>query len=330
MNKRNYTSIKKIINDIAIKSGNSLKISPDDLLYMANGIVELLIPGDAFVERLALIDITDYKGRLPLDFKYVSQALYRKDKKVELPLSAVTEYTERLYGTDCNINVSLECDPCSDACTTKKVVMDVDYNYLLNNPQWAYQHSKFYYGNRNSNYLFNTKHHSNIFPEFSLMRKTTNNFFNVAYHINECINFNADSKIEYNIENSNIIVNFKKGKVLIAYLGAPVDDEGFRMIPDIEEVYDAIYYTIRERLYEQKFDAEPNQNNRLALQMAMQVAMTKRKRAVSILSTQDPDEWLSFIKNHWVRTIPNYKWEAYGNKFVGDKIILKNHTMPKF
>jgi hypothetical protein len=327
MNKRNYTSIKKIINDIAIKSGNKTDFNPDDVLYMANGIAELIIPGDSFIEEIALIDIENYKGQLPANMKFVSQALYREDKPEECPLHAITDYSKKLYGTDCEVQVSLKCDPCSDTCSTKKIVMDADYDYLLKNPQWAYNHSKFFYGARNSNPNYNKRE---IFDEFSLMRKTTDHFFNVPYHINECITFNADSRVEYNLEYPNIVVNFKKGKVILAYVGTPIDDEGYRMIPDIEEMYDALYYSIRERLIEQKFDSEPNQNNRIALQMAEQKAAVKRKVARSALSQKDPDEWMMFIKNHWVRTIPNYKWEAVGNRFVSDSVYTARHTMKKF
>lgn len=262
--------------------------------------------------------------------KYISMALYRKEKKQELPPHYITEYYKKLYGTDCEINVSLKCDPCTDSCNTKKIVMDADYDYLLSNPQWAYNHSKFFYGNRNTNPMFNTKHNHDIFPEFSVMRRTTDHFFNIPYHINECINFNADSRVEYNLEYPNIVVNFKKGKVLLAYLGVPIDEDGYRMIPDKEEVYDAIYYSIRERLLEQKFDNEPSQNNRIALQMAEQKAVVKRKQARSALSTLDPDEWMMFIKNHWVRTIPNYKWEAVGNRYVSDKTVTRRHSLKKF
>jgi len=322
MNKKNYTSIKKVINDIAIKSGNKTDFNPDDVLYMANGIAELIIPGTSFVESIALIDIDNYKGALPTNLKYVSQALYKEEFEEVCELPVVTEYAKKLYGTDCDIQVSLKCDPCSDSCKTKSIIMDVDYNYLTSNPQWAYNHSKFFYGSRNTN---NYRSGRDIFPGFSLMKKTTNNFFNVPYHINECINFNEDCTIEYNIEYPNIITNFKKGQVLLAYVGVAIDEDGYRMIPDVEVVYDAIYYSIRERLLEQKFDNEPNQNNRIALQMAEQKAIQKRKRAVSYLDNMDPDEWSAFIRNHWIRTIPNYKWEAVGNRTVGDKAYTARH-----
>ena len=100
MNKRNYTSIKKIINDIAIKSGNKTTFNPDDVLYMANGIADLIIPGDAFVEEMALIDIENYKGALPSNMKYISMALYREEQEEECPVHVVTEYTKKLYGTE--------------------------------------------------------------------------------------------------------------------------------------------------------------------------------------------------------------------------------------
>ena len=331
MNRKNYTSIKKVINDIAIKSGNKTDFNPDDILYMANGIAELIIPGDSFIEEIALIDIENYKGQLPANMKYVSQALYREEKKHhhhEYPVAMITDYTKKLYGTDCNIEVSLKCDPCTDSCNTKKIVMDADYNYLVNNPGWAYNHSKFVYGSRNSKNYHTCG--SDIFPEFKLMRRTTNNFFNVPYHINECLNFNENSTVEYNIEYPNIVVNFKKGTILLAYIGVKVDNDGFRMIPDVEEVYDAIYYSIRERLLEQKFDVEPSQNNRIALQMAEHEAIQKRKIARAALTNLDPDEWDMIVRNHLVRTIPNYSWEAVGNRFIGDKTYVKRHTIGRF
>lgn len=328
MNKKNYTSIKKIINDIAIKSGNKTDFNPEDVLYMANGIAELIIPGDAFIESIALIDIDNYKGALPSNLKYISQALYWENKEsIPEEVTVVTEYTKKLYGSDCDLQVSLKCDPCSDSCSTKNIIIDSDYNYLTRDPSWMYNHSNFFYGSRNS---ANSKKGSEVFEGFSLMRRTTNNFFNVPYHINDCINFNENSRVEYNIEYPYIVTNFKKGKVLLAYVGIKVDDEGYRMIPDLEVVYEAIYYSIRERLLEQKFDSEPSQNNRIALQMAEQKAIQKRKRATSVLRTQDPDEWMMFIKNHWVRTIPNYKWEAVGNRHISDRDYTARHTMKRF
>ena len=52
MSRKNYTSIKKIINDITIKSGKKLSFEPDDILYLANGITDLILPGDTFVEKI--------------------------------------------------------------------------------------------------------------------------------------------------------------------------------------------------------------------------------------------------------------------------------------
>lgn len=328
MNRKNYTSIKKVINDIAIKSGNKTDFNPDDVLYLANGIAELIIPGDSFVESLALIDISNYKGKLPSNFKYISQALYYEEEEDVYPIERVVEWTKHMYGKDCDLDVKLHCDACHDDCRTQILTLDVDWNYLLKNPGWGYNHSKFFYGSRK---MENTKSSCALpVPKFKLMRKTTNNFFNVPYHINECINFNNDSTVEYNIQYPNIITNFKKGKVLLAYLAAPIDEEGYRMIPDLEHVYDAIYYSIRERLAEQRFDNEPSQNNRIALQLAEAKAKEKRKIAKGKLSEQEPDEWEMFIRNHWVRTVPYYKWEKTGNRYIGDKTYTGAHTIGRF
>ena len=328
MNKRNYTSIKKVINDVMIKSGNKTEINPEDVLYLANGIASLLLPGDSFVEKMAIIDIDNYKGQLPSNFKYMSQAVYNKELEEDKIISRITEGTKKIYGTDCSLTVALNCDTCGTDCRTKVITMDMDYNDVGSHPEWAYNHSKFFYGARNMNNYKHT-HGTGVFEGFTLMRRTSNYFFNIPYHINECINLNADSTVEYNIENNNIIVNFKKGKVIIAYVGVELDEDGYRMIPDLEEVYEAIYYSIRERLAENRFDAEPNQVTSQALQRLEIKASQKRKVAKSILSEMEPDEWEMFIRNHWVRTIPQHKWERSNNRFVGDKTYTRNHTLGK-
>jgi hypothetical protein len=327
MNRKNYVSIKKVINDIAIKSGNKTDFNPDDILYLANGIAELIIPGDAYIEGLALIDIDNYKGILPSNLKYVSQALYYEEEDTHYESERVIEWSKNLYGTDCNLDVKLNCDSCYDGCRTKIITLDTDWNYLLKNPQWSYNHSKFFYGDRK---LDKNKSCQLPIPKFKLMRRTTNNFFNIPYHINECINFNNDSLVEYSISYPNIITNFKKGTVLLAYLGVAMDEEGYRKIPDLEQVYDAIYYSIRERLAEQKFDNEPSQNNRIALQLAEAKAKEKRKIVKGKLSEVEPDEWEMFVRNHMVRTIPYYKWEKTGNRYIGDKAYTNIHTIGRF
>ncbi len=330
MNRKNYTSIKRVLNDINIKSGNKIDLAPDDILYLANGIAEKIIPGDSFIEEMALIDINNYKGKLPSNCKYISQALYLVEEEHEVTKEEVTGWTKKIYGSDCHMDVEIKCDPCSDKCNTQIIKLDADYNYLISNPKWAYNHAKFFYGQRK---LEDRNNHSNNrvdLDRFQLMRRTTNNFFNVPYHINECINFNNDSHVEYNIEYPNIITNFKKGTVLIAYLGIAVDDEGYRMIPDIEEVYDAIYYSIVEILSEQKVFFEADYANRMTHREITPKAAQARKRAIGILSTLEPDEWEMFIRNVWIRTVPYYKWEKTGNRYIGDKAYTKMHTLGDF
>lgn len=332
MNRKNYVSLKTAINDINVKSGNKIELDPDDILYLANGIAELIIPGDSFVEGIALIDIENYKGKLPSNLKYISQALYLEDTSDPHMQEQVVQWVKNVYGTGCEIKLDLQCDPCNNSCNTQLATLDVDYNYLLKNPEWAYNHSKFFYGQRKLENYNNSDCRVDE-PKFQLMRRTTNNFFNIPYHINECINFNNDSHIEYNIEYPYLVTNMKKGYVIIAYLGVAIDNEGYRMIPAIEEVYEAIYYSIVERLLEQKTLFDNDISSRLTRTNYKDIEMKaarKRKSATQKLSTLEPDEWEMFLRNHWVRTVPYYKWERFGNKYIGDKAYTKNHTIGNF
>lgn len=332
MNRKNYVSLKTVINDMNIKSGNKIELDPDDILYLANGIAERIIPGDSFIEGIALIDIDNYKGKLPSNLKFISQALYLEDCEEPHIRERVVQWVKNIYGTNCKINVDLDCDPCNNSCATQMATLDVDYNYLLKNPEWAYNHSKFFYGQRkleNSNKSSNKEDNM----RFQLMRRTTNNFFNVPYHINECINFNNDSHIEYNLEYPYIVTNMKKGFVILAYLGVAIDNEGYRMIPAIEEVYQAIYYSLVETLLEQKTLFDNDLTSRLTRTNYKDIEMKAakaRKSATQKLSTLEPDEFESFLRTHWVRTVPYYKWEKYGNRYIGDKAYSKMYTLGDF
>ena len=328
--KKNYTSLKTVINDYTLKSGNT-RINPDDILYIANDIAELIIPGDAFVQQIALLDVDNYKAQLPSNFKWVQQAAYRTHETnchdCKIDVGVVTDYTKKIYGTDCNIDVSVRCDACTD-CNTKIITMDADYNYLLKNQDYLYKHANHFYGGRSLDGVKDPC--STIMPEFKLMRRTTNYFFNVPYHVNECMNFNVDTSVEYNITPPTITVNFKYGQILLSYLGVEIDDEGYRMIPNTPEVYNAIRYSIDEILAEQEFRVDKSQNNRIYLQMLEAKARKARVIAKAALSTLDPDEWEMFLRNHWVRKVPQYKWERTHNKFVGDKTYSNNHLIGRF
>lgn len=320
-------SIKSIIDDYIAKTGNT-EIEPNQILRFANDALDRILPGEEFLHNIALIDVNDYKAPLPANFKYVLQAAYLIDKPVYRS-EHIVEYTKKIYGSDCKLNLEVHCDNCGDydTCNSEVITMDVDHNYLLKHPEYMYKHANHFYSGRT---LDGPKPHCTLHPEFQLMRRTSNYFYNVPYHVNECININADTHIEYDIHLPNILVNFKKGQILIAYLGSNVDKDGYLMIPNIPVVYDAVIQWIEERLAYIDYRKNKEQKDRIFWQQALELRDKKIKQARSYLSTPSSDEWEVFIRNHWIRKVPNYKWEAHHNSFLGDKTASQNYLIPKF
>lgn len=257
-----------------------------------------------------------------------------------------------------------------DNCSGEVIKMDVDHNFLLKNPSYLYKYSHHYYGGRTldphnpkdpyydqrfhdhhlphshhhhtHHHIHNNCHgenctgdsssnnHCTLHPHFHLMRRTSNYYFNVPYHVNECININADSKVEYDIYLPNMLVNFKKGQVLLSYLGSNVDSEGYLMIPNVPLIFDAVILWIEERLAYIDYRKNKEVKERTFWQQSLQLRDKAVKQARSYLATPTPDEWEMFIRNHWIRKVPNYRWEAFHNKHVGDKKYSETTIIGKF
>lgn len=360
MNK-NYISIKSVIEDYIAKTGNT-EVEPNQILRFANDALDRILPGEEFQHNIALLDVEDYKAQLPSNFKYVLQAGYSShdehDHYHHHDSQEIVEYTKKIFGSNCELKLDVHCDRCGDYdnCSAEVIKMDVDHNFLLKNPSYIYKYSHHFYGGRtldphspkdhyydqrfHHHHLPHAHHHHShhhhkhddctLHPHFHLMRRTSNYFYNIPYHVNECINVNADSKVEYDIHHPNILVNFKKGQILLAYLGSNVDGDGYLMIPNVPLIFDAVIQWVEERMAYIDYRKNKEQKDRIFWQQALELRDKKIKQARMYLQTATPDEWEMFIRNHWIRKIPNYKWEAFHNKHVGDKNYSNQTLIGRF
>lgn len=324
----NKISIKSIIEDYIAKTGNT-EVEPNQLFRFANDGLDRILPGEEFSHNIALLDVKNYKGLAPSNFKYVLQAASKVGKTKKVKSEHIIEYTKNIYGSDCKLNVDVHCDKCGDydSCNSEIITFDIDHNYLLKHPEYMYKHTNHLYGARS---MDSPKTGCNLHSDFQLMRRTSNYFFNVPYHVNECININADTHIEYDIHLPNILVNFEEGQILLAYLGSNVDNDGYLMIPNVPVVYDAVIQWIEERLAYIDYRKTKEQRDRIFWQQSLELRDKKVKQARMYLATPAVDEWEGFIRNHWVRRVPNYKWEAHHNAFVGDMTASKNYLIGRF
>ena len=321
--KQKLLSLKYIIEDYAAKTGN-YDIKPEDILRFAETGLSRILPGEQFKHYIALIDVKNYSAPKPSNFKYMLQAGYKTYHNSEYCTSEmITEYTKKIYGTDCKLDVKVNCDKCTDECSIKRIEVDIDDNWLNRNSHHMYKHMKHYYGYSQLGDNRTCKECSTLYHEFQLMRRTSNNFFSIKYHIADCINLNYDSSIEYDINENSIVTNFKEGQILISYLGYPIDDEGYMMIPDDPLVFDAVIQCIEERFAYIDYRRFKDQKSRMFWNDSIMLRDILIKKAKARLETPDPDEWEMFIRNHWIKKVPNYKWEQTNNRYTPDRKYSK-------
>jgi hypothetical protein len=80
------------------------------------------------------------------------------------------------------------------------------------------------------------------------MRYTTDNF-HLGLSCNDCIDNNSIvSEFTYELNNDYIFTNFESGFIILSYIGYPVDDCGFPMIPDQIKFKKAVAAYIQERI----------------------------------------------------------------------------------
>jgi hypothetical protein len=155
--------------------------------------------------------------------------------------------------------------------------------------------------------------------DFKLMRRTCNTFYNIPYHIGNCVNFNIDSPVEYDVHPSGIdgyqiSTTFKEGEVLLAYVSEVTNKDGYRLIPNTERSLEAVVSGIDERvafLYWRRNRGDAHA--RVDYQVTKQIMEQNIGRAVSELKMPDKDKWLNFLNTHWKQLIPYWTYDSDRN-----------------
>ena len=325
MNKYKYISIKSIIEDVFRNTYNDGSIDKTDLLVFADDAIDRIIPGSEFAHRIVLLDVKNYTCTLPRDFKYVCQAAYNAEyEDYCVDKEQVVQWTQQSLTNECNLEINLKCPPCTELCDDDVIEVDADFIWESAHPELQASYMRHFHTYRN----FNERGKSCYYhPHFRLMRMTSNNFFNVPYHIDNCLNINYDTTVEYSIDhNHKMVTNFKEGQVLVSYLGYVMDDEGYRMIPDISIVFRAVNHYIEERLAFKQYKMTRKQEDRIFWQQMFELAEKFIARARAELDMPTPDRMKQFIDNHWRKVIRYTDFEANLGKFKPDEFAYPDQT----
>ena len=321
-----YVSIDTVLQEYLDISGEeSLDssyyggVKEELILKWAHDALERVHTDRQHCHRIALLRVENYKAELPLGFKYIAQAACRVDPQEPCLREEIVEWTQKsLCDTGCSYTISKECPKCHETNCDCNLIVEVDANriYQDSRPELYTQYMSHFYrhGGLNKRGMRSQYH-----PDFYLMRKTSNNFFNVPYHIGNCLNLNLDTRIEYDIDHPYIIVNFEKGEILLSYISDRTDENGYRLVPDLPTVHEAIAIYVDEKMAYRRWRREGGSTNRVDWRELRSLREQAIARARSQLQIPDQDEFKQYMDNHWRKLIPYWDYDRNLGRFQVDK-----------
>ena len=321
-------SAADIINDYLDATGHEGEFDETYALKCISDGADRIITDQQLSHMVAVLDVRDYKAKLPDHFKYVIQAASREEPKPCKLREEISQFTKNIPGTECELEINLVCPRChKESCECEDInVVEVkaDDIWKSAHPEYMAAYMKSFYshgGNTGRGYrsIYNS--------EFMLMKSSSGSFWNAPYHINGCLNNRIECGHEYSIRPPVMVVNFKKGQVLLGYMARQTDENGYLMIPNIPQAIQAIVWYVRERMaFRQYSQTQSQKDERFWLNMT-QMREKHIARAKSELRIPSQDEFWDFIQNHWRKAIPYRNWSRHTNKNMPDPYMFPEQTI---
>lgn len=305
-----YHSINSVVEDVIDWGEYTNMIDRVSMKKWANDLMRKLEVPDSYIHKIASIDVEEHKAVLPDDFSKVVQIAFRDESERKVRRTEIVQWVQKsLDGTGCEYVIDKKCPKCSQEnskceCNDTDIVYNVDRNWELLHPEFKYNHMKHYYrhgGIGNDNKVYSPFH-----PEFVLMKPSKHNYFNADLYIPGCLNL--ESKLltgvnyEYHINEHTVEVNKEKGKILLAYLATRIDEDGYRMIPDIPEVFEALRWYAIESIHFREINKATNGGDRQHHMTMWQLANAQKTQAMGraneLLNTPDFEDWLVFLEQN--------------------------------
>jgi hypothetical protein len=269
--------IKNLINDEDKKSFQDL----DSFLKIsAESMVKKLVKKERFSEFFVkAIPVSDFMAVLPKHNKLVqisgSDTQPKEYAYTGMLRTDVVAWMRKSSDDKCIYTVYKNCTKCGkDDCNEHEILLNANSfakdlargaNYNLIKTDYDRTH----YGYKTDE---NGCKRSLINNTFYLMHPTESKQFGIQeQYIEECINYQVipnefmgdkwDYKIMYHGKEKEKVVktNFKEGVLLISYYSDIYDDEGYRMLPDMPDVIQAIKnYTLKNVFEKLKNDYKTN------------------------------------------------------------------------
>jgi hypothetical protein len=280
-------SLKTIVERVYLDFGFSYSLSYSEAAEWTGSILALTKAPIVLQHKVQEIIIDESKGELPCDLESIvqtarivpaggdgctSMVISTLDRGTEYVEVSAIDIVNRKFKL-CGCNSFTTCDECTpEGCDPKTPIIrsaggcTTKPSYRLEPMRWATDN-------------FHTKQHCSDFD------------------------FICKSASTYIVNNNYIFTNFESGKVLMAYLAIPTDDEGLPMIPADESWRQAVTYEIAYKIAFKMF-MQGNITDKV-FQMIERERDWKVAQAVNRSKIPSVDEMESF-KNQWLTLIPNY------------------------
>jgi len=324
--KTHKVSVGAALDDWKQDRGYEQDINPELIKKWANDAAARMMTDEQLVHHITILIVRDYRAELPQDFKFVNQVAYNVDYNKKITREQLVEWVGQA-DNGCKVNVSLDCPDCEPSdteCDRPVVTVDVNRIWASANPQTQTAYMKYFYGYGGTS-IRDGQQGCWAPPNFTLMRPAQGTFFNMPMHLDGCT-IGVDNAIEYKIEPPNIITNFKEGQILLSYMGADMDNEGWYYIPNIPDVFDAISYSIEEKLARRAYAKTPSSGSRALWSDMLAQKERMTARAKSKLQIPDAEDWMVLMRNHFNKLVPYWQYESNYNRAQSDQYLSPNET----
>ncbi len=295
-----------IANDWLTDFGLTGKVDEDLIKRHASDRSHELFTPEQLIYAQALLHVQNNKADLPEGLHSIYLAACVSDRAKYVNRHQLVGYTQKVFGTDCDVEVNLLCPKCKDkSCKCDNAVIDihVDDLYLRQHP-WLWEMSSSHYIGYNAPTTDGFPTCSGDFQDFKLMtpRVSNDSLWNSEFYLGVCQSLGRANCPQYEIEPPHFITDLKEGQVLISFLKYPMDDEGYFMVPNYPIVVRAILAYITEKyMWKQWMKDDGNQNNRLRYIDAKNEANLLMGQAQSELEAISPDKFTSIANRHWLQ-----------------------------
>lgn len=304
--------LESVLTDYLDLTDYSDRIDKARLKKWANVQLQKLPYVDHMLHKIKLLEVKNGKAERPSDLEMVIQVAFNEDETVRIKRKEVVEYTLGAFdGSGCEFKITKECPSChqdSCSCDSPEIIIDVDELIDRSHPEWRYQHMAHFYkvGGLGKGYGISSIYH----PSFKIIGLGDKGSFNQAgLHITGCISLRKDLACQdctkYTIEPNHIQVNKKDGQLLISYLAYDLDEDGYRKVPDVPEVFDALTWFLEERMSYLSWKKTRDRNDLLDSQAAEAKKLMYMGIAREKLNTQDFASFQRDLGKFYAKILPS-------------------------